>query len=167
MSNNQKDIDQLFKQKLENFALPSQGASWNMLQLAKLRHVRMRNIFFAKMLVGATIVLSTTVVLIFSNKSVDEETLIKSEHTIEMTDNTGDLTKEDHTSKEELTTSKINKTANQKTSAINTGIPSLLPIDNQVSHDHSEADDPSVDTQFELNIREAKQLLISESSTTY
>lgn len=162
MSNSQKNIDQLFKQKLENFAVPTQGASWKMLQLVKQRNIiRMRRIFFAKTLLGATVLFSTVLILVFSNKSINEESLIVPEHTQEVTNNTGDLTKEDDTSSE------INKISNQQTSSINPVIPSLLPIEDKTSQDHSEANHSNLEPKFELNIREEKQLLTSESSTSY
>jgi len=65
-SNSQKDIDQLFKRKLENFELKSQDSSWKMLQFVKDKNLRTEKIFFAKTLLETAFFFSATLLLTFS-----------------------------------------------------------------------------------------------------
>lgn len=83
MNNDNKNIDQLFKQKLENFELSSQGSSWKMLQMAKDRKLRSEKILFAKTLAEMTLLFSLTVFLVFSRESVTESSDLRLRQTDE------------------------------------------------------------------------------------
>ncbi len=77
MDSNKKSIDQLFKQKLENFEMSSHGASWKMLQLVKKENLRIRKMLFVKKLVFMTILLSATLLLIFSSESSYKKPIVQ------------------------------------------------------------------------------------------
>lgn len=68
MSSEKQNIDQLFKQKLENFELSSQGSSWKMLQYVKNEKIRVRKLVLARRIVIAFISLLTVLSIFFLSK---------------------------------------------------------------------------------------------------
>lgn len=77
MTNNKKNIDNLFKEKLNNFELAPQDSSWKVLKLMDDKASLMKRVFFAKVLLSTVVLLSVSLLLIYSSESPKTESQIK------------------------------------------------------------------------------------------
>lgn len=77
MTNNKKNIDNLFKEKLNNFELAPQDSSWKVFELMDDKASLMKRVFFAKVLLSTVVLLSVSLLLIYSSESPKTESQIK------------------------------------------------------------------------------------------
>src|SRR5690554_5969939 len=141
MNNNKQNIDHLFKQKLENFELSSEGASWKMLQLVKERNLRLEKVLFTKMIVEMVILISAAIFLVVSSSSPVSNSVIKPLYTQDDSDGINKLTIEEYISSKELISNPQFSTSQFNNSKIN----SLVPTKGDKFAQYSKEND------FELN----------------
>src|SRR5690554_6036462 len=85
MGNSEKNIDQLFKQKLEDFELPSHDSSWKLLQLVKESSFRRRRISFLKSIFEYTLLAASLSVILLSSEVITPKSTIQDKYFIEKT----------------------------------------------------------------------------------
>jgi hypothetical protein len=155
-SNSQKDIDQLFKRKLENFELKSQDSSWKMLQFVKDKNLRTEKIFFAKTLLETAFFFSATLLLTFSNVYTNEESIIEPLYTQEVANSINDIKKVDYLS---------NRILLQKAVSKNISTSSIASLIYSTKKNNSLEGNYNLKTEFKT--KQERQLIASESLTTY
>jgi hypothetical protein len=161
---NNKNIDQLFKQKLKGFELTSQDSSWKMLQMVKNKNLRLKNIFFAKTLLEVALLFSTALFLTLSDDSSSVGSLsITPLYIQETPHNANSFNNENHSSRQ------LNGVSVQKSKTINKDVFSSVELKKNTSQDFIEENRFDLEPKFGLPIdkKESLQLLASEAKTSY